>query len=215
MRNMLNIENLAAGYGDHSVISLIELNLSPGQTCLIRGPSGSGKTTLLHTIAGFLPPRSGTVCIEGVSIYSLTEGKRDNFRGRRIGIIFQTLHLMKSLSVKENLELASYACGRAHDLQQANDLLEKLGIIALQDKPAMKISQGQAQRVAIARALLGGPSLILADEPTSSLDDKACAETGRLLKDLCKETNAVLIISSHDARIGSDFDQIITLGESI
>lgn len=99
---MLNIKDLTTGYKREAIFSFKDITLNPGQAGLVKGPSGSGKTTLLHTIAGLLAPFSGSVTLDDVNIYSLNEGSRDLFRGRKIGIVFQTLHLVKSLSVRKN-----------------------------------------------------------------------------------------------------------------
>lgn len=209
---MLTIRNLQAGYHDHIVVNLPDLTLQSGQTCLIKGLSGSGKTTLLQTLAGLLRPLKGCVLLGGQDLHQMTESQRDRVRGASIGIVFQTLHLIKSLSVIENILLGAYLSGQVQDLDLAHTLMEKLGIADLKTRQATDISQGQAQRVAIARALMTSPSLLLADEPTSSLDDHACAQTLTLLRSLCQDSGTILIISSHDNRIRDSFDQTIHLG---
>lgn len=207
------LTHLHAGYDGQTVISLPSLTLHAGERCLLKGPSGSGKTTVLHTISGILPPVGGSVMLNSRDIYSLTDSARDRYRGQNIGFIFQTLHLIKSLSVLDNVLVASYATSHRQNREQALALLERLGIADLAHRPATAISQGQAQRVAIARALLGSPPLILADEPTSSLDDTSCAQTIALLIELTQAANAILIVSSHDSRIQNSFSHILNLGD--
>lgn len=211
---MLTINNLKAGYGDKTVVDLKVLDVEKGKKCLIRGESGSGKTTLLYAIAGIGHVQGGTISIAGTDVYKLSEGARDRFRGEKIGIVFQTLHLVKSLTVLENILLGSFVNKREQNAAYAKELLARLGIVELADRPASDISQGQAQRVAIARALLNKPPLLLADEPTSSLDSKSALQVIALLKALSAETGATLLVSSHDDRIQNEFDQILEIGEA-
>lgn len=209
---MLTTTRLIAGYDGTPVSSLPDLDLGPGQSCLLKGRSGSGKTTILHTIGGLLRPISGSVKVGEHKVDEMSEAERDRFRGQKIGIVFQTLHLIKSLTILQNIMLAPAMANTLQNSEQALLLLDKLGIKDLADKPATSLSQGQAQRVAIARAIINEPAIILADEPTSSLDDESCTQTITLLHNLSREAKAVLIVSSHDARISSSFSQTITLG---
>jgi putative ABC transport system ATP-binding protein len=209
---MLTINNLKAGYGDKTVVDLKAFNVDKGKKCLIRGGSGSGKTTLLYAIAGLGDIQGGTVSVGGTDVYTLSEGERDRFRGQNLGIVFQTLHLVKSLTVLENILLGSFVNKREQNVPYANELLSRLGITELADRPASEVSQGQAQRVAIARALLYKPALLLADEPTSSLDSKSALQVIALLKSLSSETGTTLLVSSHDDRIQNEFDQILEVG---
>ena len=211
---MLTVKNLTAGYNGKAVISPQSLQLARGEKCLINGISGSGKTTLLYALAGLGDVISGHVIVNDNELYALPPPKRDTFRGQNIGIIFQTLHLVKSLNVMDNVLLSSFAANRVQDTTRAEYLLERLGILHLKNKPVTAISQGQAQRVAIARALLCKPALLLADEPTSSLDDQSADNVMRLLSDLAAETNAALVVSSHDARIKHHFTRSLMIGET-
>lgn len=208
---MLTITGLKAGYDGKAVVSLPDIKLYQGQSCLLKGRSGSGKTTVLQTIAGLSNPVTGTITLNGRDIHALSESQRDHLRGQKMGIIFQTLHLIKSLNVTDNIKLSSHIAGLPQKPERITSLLETLGIRDLADRPATSLSQGQAQRVAIARALINTPELIIADEPTSSLDDDACSQTMSLLHTLAREAGAVLIVSSHDARITLFFDKTITL----
>lgn len=208
---MLSIRDLSVGYDKKIVASLPALLVQSRQTCLLKGQSGSGKTTLLNAIAGLGHKLNGHITLNNIDIYQLAEAERDVFRGRNIGIIFQTLHLVKSLNVLDNLFLSPYVAGQTQDRAAAIALLQKLGLADLADRPAFSISQGQAQRIALARALLSQPKLILADEPTSSLDDKSCQATMDLLLSSCREAGAALVVASHDARISAAFDMVITL----
>ena len=206
---MLTINNLKAGYGDKTIVDLKAFNVEKGKKCLIRGMSGSGKTTLLYAIAGLGGIQSGTISIAGMDIDKLSEVERDRFRGEKMGIVFQTLHLVKSLTVLENILLGSFVNKQEQNVVWATELLARLGI-----RQASEISQGQSQRVAIARALLKKPALLLADEPTSSLDSKSALQVIVLLKSLSAETGSTLLVSSHDDRIQNEFDQTLEIGEA-
>jgi len=209
---MLTVSDLTLDYEGAVVLRFGSMRLAAGESCLIAGPSGCGKTTLLHALAGFLTPIEGSVVINGVDITRLTEAKRDRFRGRHIGMIFQTLHLVKHLTVMENLLLASYAAGVTQHPAQCRDALAALGIADKENELPERLSQGQQQRVAIARAILHKPSLILADEPTSSLDDAACETVIGLIKKVAKEQGAALVISTHDSRVKAHFSNVVNLG---
>ena len=208
---MLNIKNLTLGYNGAAILTFPGLQLAGGEQCLLTGPSGSGKTTLLYAIAGLIPVMSGEIHISGTDITKLSESARDHFRGQRIGMIFQTLHLVKSLSVIENLMLASYAANVLQNRSHAHDVLSQLGIYDKRDALPSQLSQGQAQRVAIARAVLHRPELLLADEPTSSLDDQSCEAVITLIRQVAKDAGAALVISTHDSRVKKHFASVITL----
>lgn len=209
--NMLKISNLTLGYEGKAVLQFSGVELENGSEWLITGASGCGKTTLLYSIAGLMPVMAGEISVNGVNIAKLSEVQRDRFRGKNIGMIFQTLHLVKHLTVLDNLLLAANMTGEKQDITAAKNALAQLGIADKADTLPENLSQGQAQRVAIARAILHKPSLILADEPTSSLDDASCAAVLAMLKNAAKETGATLIISTHDGRVKSEFSNIICL----
>jgi putative ABC transport system ATP-binding protein len=209
MLTMLKIEDITMGYAGKPVINLDELILPEGGQCLVTGSSGGGKTTLLYAIAGLMPILSGRIVINGIDITKLREAEMDHFRGVNIGIIFQTLHLMHSLTVMENLMLASYAVGVPPKMPHIEEVLRKLNIYDKKDALPYSLSQGQAQRTAIARAMLHSPKLIIADEPTSSLDDRNCDAVIALIKEVAQETNAALVIATHDGRVKPHFDNII------
>ena len=210
---MLNLQDTVLGYGKKAVLHMGTLRIGPGGQCLISGASGSGKTTLLYSVAGLIPVLSGTVEINNTNISALSEAGRDHFRGRNIGIIFQTLHLVRSLSVLDNLMLASYAGGVKQNRERALHMLHRLNIEEKKDELPERLSQGQAQRVAIARAVLHRPPLILADEPTSSLDDKNCARVIEIILQVAKEAGAAVLIATHDNRIRPHFSQIMNFEE--
>jgi len=208
---MLDIKKISLGYKGHTVLKFTGLQLVGGGQCLITGPSGSGKTTLLYAMAGLIDVIDGEIRVAGTDITKLSESQRDHFRGQRIGMIFQTLHLVKSLSVIDNLMLASYVAGVKQDRAHAHDILRQLGIYEKRDALPSQLSQGQAQRVAIARAVLHKPELLLADEPTSSLDDQSCDVVVSLIQQVAKDNGAALVISTHDNRVKKHFANVITL----
>lgn len=211
---MLQCSNLTLGYDGTPRLTLPQFNVKAGEEWLISGASGSGKTTLLYAIAGLLPPIAGEVTVKDTALYALSESARDQFRGQNIGVIFQNFHLIKSLSVMQNLLLGSFVSSQPQSRDRAISLLDTLGIADKQNALPSELSQGQQQRVAIARAVMHQPPLLLADEPTSSLDDAACDTVIALIKKVAKDTGATLVISTHDSRVKSHFTHTLTLGEA-
>jgi len=210
---MLKIENIAIGYEGKPVVSLDTLVLNEREQCLITGSSGSGKTSLLYAIAGLMPIISGRIVVNGLDITRLPEMEMDRFRGVNIGIIFQTLHLMRSLTVTENLLLASYAVGIPPDILHIERMLRRLDIYDKRNALPASLSQGQAQRVGIARAVMHYPKLILADEPTSSLDDRNSETVIALIKEVAEETGAALLIATHDSRVKAHFHNVLNFAQ--
>ena len=188
-----------------------DLFCQAGSTILVTGNSGKGKTTYLHILAGLLKPNSGEIVIDNKEITHLKGSKADKFRGKNIGVVFQKSHFIASLSVLENLEMASWlATGKKHKIR-AKELLQKLDISEQAHKLPSQLSVGQQQRVSIARALMNEPKVLLADEPTSSLDDKNADNVIELLETLSKEYKTALIIVTHDSRIKEKFTNQITM----
>jgi len=209
---MLEIDRLKAGYEDKVIVEVPWLALASGEHCLILGDSGSGKTTLLCTMAGLLTPLGGAITVNGQDIGNLHGSALDTFRGRHIGMIYQTLHMVSALTVLENVLLAQYAAGVAQDRDRALVLLEQLGIADKKDHKPATLSQGQQQRVAIARAAINSPGIIVGDEPTSALDDRSCGTVMGLLLQLAASSNASLVIATHDQRIKGYFHKEIRVG---
>ena len=209
---MLEINQLKAGYGEKVIAELPHLALSFGEHCLIPGESGSGKTTLLCTIAGLLTPLGGAIKVNGENLADLKGSALDAFRGRNIGVVYQTLHMVSALTVLQNVLLAQYAAGVVQDRAKAIGLLEQLGVADKKNDLPETLSQGQQQRVAIARAAINSPRIMVCDEPTSALDDKACETVIGLLLQLAASANASLIIATHDQRIKGHFHKEIRVG---
>ena len=208
---MLDIDGLAAGYAGRPVARLDALRLGPGEGGLLVGPSGCGKTTLLLAIAGLTDILGGSVRIGDVDLAALPAAPRDAFRGRAIGLVFQDLHLIAGLTVLDNVLLAPFAAGLPQDRGRAVSLLGDLGLAGHARRRAETLSRGEAQRVAIARAMLLEPRLILADEPTASLDDENCARVAGLLAHAARETGAALLIATHDSRLKTLFATALDL----
>jgi putative ABC transport system ATP-binding protein len=173
--------------------------------------NGVGKTTLLHLLAGILKPTDGEIWINQTNLSALSGRKLDQFRGKNIGIVFQKSHFVSALTVLENLEMASWLATGKKNSGRAKKLLEQLDVANQANKLPSQLSIGQQQRVSIARALMNEPKVLLADEPTSSLDDKNAEKVIELLTSLSKEYKAALVIVTHDSRIKEKFINKITL----
>ena len=208
---MLQTRDLTYAYQGAQTIPFPDMDCLDGERMLILGQSGTGKTTLLHLLAGLLTPKSGEVVVAGKPITSLRKGELDRFRGSNIGLIFQRSHFVKALTVGDNLRVASYLAGVPVDEDRIKTLLERLNIgHKIDDKP-QNLSQGEQQRVAIARALINKPSVILADEPTSSLDDINTEQVLDLLTAEAEAEGASLIIVTHDQRLKDHFPKRVEL----
>jgi putative ABC transport system ATP-binding protein len=212
---MIEIKNLSYQIGGAAILDALSWKVETGQHALMLGASGSGKTTLLHLLAGLLTPSSGTIEIDGQNIAGLSGAALDSWRGRNIGMVFQTLHLVKALTVQYNLRLASSMAGLPEDDARITYLLDKLGLSDKAKSYPHQLSVGQAQRVAIARAVVNKPKWILADEPTSALDDAHCEETLNLLEAQAQECGATLVIATHDQRIKTRFSHRIELQNKV
>lgn len=199
------------------VIDVPEFSVADGEQVALIGSSGSGKTTLLHLIAGILAPDRGEILyhIDGTQtdLSQLTEAERDQFRGEYVGYIFQTHHLLPGFTALENVLLGMTFTGRDADPAFAKHLLEEVGLAdRLNYKPG-KLSLGQQQRVAVARALANRPKLVLADEPTGALDPANAQQVLDLIRKLCSEVGASLLMVSHDMNIARQLSRVDTLSE--
>jgi len=189
---------------DQLILDVPSFEVEGGQQVAIAGTSGSGKTTFLNIIAGLLAPTSGDVVWDGDVVTGMGEAKRDAWRARELGYVFQTFNLLGGYTALENVTLGMMF-GPGPDRAFATSLLERLGLAdRLRHRPA-QLSIGQQQRVALARALANRPRLVLADEPTGNLDPRFALEALGLLRELCREQGAALICVSHDPRVLDDF----------
>ena len=202
------------------VIDVPAFALGDGEQVALVGGSGTGKTTLLHLIAGILAPDSGRILFaengqpnNAIDLAQLSEAQRDVFRGRNVGYIFQTHHLLPGFTALENVLLGMTFTGRSPDRPWARRLLEAVGLSdRLNYKPG-KLSVGQQQRVAVARALANRPKLVLADEPTGALDPKTAQQVLDLVRQLCAEVGAALLLVSHDPQISGQLPRVVHLAE--
>lgn len=213
MVNVVEIENLSKYYENGNVKALdgINLTIEKGEFVAIMGPSGSGKSTLLNMIGSLDRSDSGKIIVDGHDL--LLEKDLSNFRSETIGFVFQLHNLLPMLSSLENIELPTYELKISSDEREkrASKLLKKVG---LEDKAKFspkKLSGGERQRIAVARALVNHPSIILADEPTGSLDSDNSQKILQLLKDLHKEENITLIIITHDSNIAQQAGRIVNI----
>lgn len=213
MVNVVEIENLSKYYENGNVKALdgINLTIEEGEFVAIMGPSGSGKSTLLNMIGSLDRSDNGKIIVDGHDL--LLEKDLSNFRSETIGFVFQLHNLLPMLSSLENIELPTYELKISSDEREkrASKLLKKVG---LEDKAKFspkKLSGGERQRIAVARALVNHPSIILADEPTGSLDSDNSQKILQLLKDLHKEENITLVIITHDPNIAQQAGRIVNI----
>lgn len=208
---MLQTTSINFTYDGATQFSFPDINLKDKEDLLILGESGVGKTTLIQILAGLLQPQSGTLEFNGNSYHDLSYKELDQFRGKHIGMVFQRPHFVRNISILDNLLMSLYLSNNEQDENRAIQLLEDIGLGEKLNRKPHELSQGEQQRAAIALAVIKNPDLILADEPTSSLDDTNCDKITKLLKEQAASTNAQLIIITHDNRLKSQFKNSITL----
>jgi ABC-type lipoprotein export system ATPase subunit len=208
---MFEVRELRHCYDGTEVLNIADWRAEQGSQWLVLGPSGSGKSTLLHILAGILRPSAGHVSVARQELTAMRPSELDRFRGKEIGIVLQRLHLMPSLNVLENVLLGQYAAGVGQDRSRALEVLAGLDLAEKADARPHQLSFGQAQRVAVARAIVNRPSLLLADEPTSNLDDARCMQALELLQSSAQACGATLLIATHDQRIKTRIPNHYTL----
>jgi putative ABC transport system ATP-binding protein len=194
----------------------VDLALHPGEFAAIIGPSGSGKSTLLYMVGGLEPPSSGEIWLNGERVDGLTQARWAMLRRRHIGFVFQFFNLLSNMTVADNVELAALMGGatRRQARSRRVELLTELGLEAKADAAPARLSGGEQQRVALARAMANRPSLLLADEPTGNLDSAASQNVLRLLATAHADGQAILLVT-HDARVASAADRVISLFDGI
>jgi len=195
------------------IVHVPTFTLAAGTQMALRGESGSGKTTFLNMIAGILAADSGRVTIDGAEMTALAEPRRDRLRAEKLGYIFQTFNLLQGYTVVENVVLGMSFGPRGADRAHACEVLERVGLGHRLNHFPRQLSTGQQQRVAVARALANRPKLVLADEPTGNLDRKHAREALAMIRDVCREQSAALLLVSHDEEVLAAFEQRQDFGE--
>lgn len=214
---IVDVDNVSKLFGvnDHRTAAVRNITMEArlGELLILMGPSGSGKTTLLTLVAGFLSPSSGRVSLFGRDLTECSPKELQQLRARQMGFVFQTFHLIDSLNALENISLVCRfaGMGRAQAKQQAAEVLKQIHIEHLSGKYPPKLSQGEKQRVALARAIVNRPDLIIADEPTASLETKQGLNVINLLREYAAEQNKCVLVASHDPRITACADRVIWL----
>lgn len=198
------------GHGDTWVIREVDFNVRRGEFAFLVGPSGSGKSTLLSILGCLLTPEEGELFFNGRSILQLGPAEQTTLRREHIGFVFQKFQLIRGLTAIENVAvpLTLQRIGASEAIKRSGEMLKRVGLWDYRNSQPNRMSPGQCQRIAIARAVVASPQLVLADEPTASLDSQSGREAMEILKRLVKETGAAAVVVTHDARIYEFADQI-------
>ena len=208
---MLVTNQLTFEYGPARQFAFPDVRCADREALLILGQSGTGKTTFLHLLALLLRPKSGAVKINETDLTKLSSAETAAFRARHVGIIYQKPHFVSSLSVGDNLLLANYLASKPQQSQRVRELAGQLGFGDQLSKKTHQLSQGEQQRVSIARAVMNHPDVILADEPTSNLDDENTNRVVTLLREQSEQIGASLIVVTHDQRLKDVFKNRVNL----
>jgi lipoprotein-releasing system ATP-binding protein len=213
----LLVDNLCKDYPTRgeplSVLRGVNLQLDRGDALAVMGPSGSGKSTLLHILGTLDTPTAGRVTLDGVDPFTLPEPQLADFRNRRIGFVFQDHHLLPQCTVLENVLVPTLVGrdDRAAVRKYADELLERVGLAGRLDHRPAELSGGERQRVALARALIHQPTLLLADEPTGNLDRRTAQGVGKMLLDLHRQTNTILVVVTHSQELADTFPRVLLM----
>ena len=212
---MLELKDVSKTYhqgrNDIAVLNRVSLKVEKKQTLAIMGRSGSGKSTLLSVVAGILKSDSGLVTLAGKNYADLSESELSVLRSRQIGFIFQNFHLVSYLNALENVMLPAKVCNQPHAQESALQLLEQVGLKSRASHLPSELSGGERKRVAIARALIHRPQLVLADEPSGSLDQQTGEEIMDLLFKMVKDSDASLVLVTHDREIAKRCERIVEI----
>ena len=214
---MIELSNLGMSYEleqtQLNVLEGINLNVADGETLAIVGPSGSGKTTLLILLAGLEQAEVGEIKLDGITLNSLDADALADLRRDKLGIIFQSFHLVQSLTALANVALPLEIAGKPHARERAREILDKVGLAKRQDHYPTQLSGGEQQRVAIARALVHAPKLVLADEPTGNLDTATGAKIIDLLFELNADAGSTLVLVTHDDELAKRCQRVVHLNQ--
>lgn len=212
---MIEIRNIVKRFGELEVLKGIDLDIVPAAVTSIVGPSGAGKTTLLQVIGTLMTPDCGSVCYDGEPVFGLSDSRLSAFRNRHIGFVFQFHQLLPEFTLRENVAMPALIGGRSRQesFAAADRLIATLGLSSRSDHRPSELSGGECQRAAVARALVNDPSVVLADEPTGSLDSKNRSDLHRLFFELRDLIGATFVIVTHDENLAADSDRIVHMDD--
>ncbi|MDE7426326.1 MAG: ABC transporter ATP-binding protein [Muribaculaceae bacterium] len=212
---MISARNISKSFGDVTVLNNIDVDIYPGKITAIVGPSGAGKTTLLQILGTLMTPDSGTLRYDDNDVLTLNDRRLSHFRNSSIGFVFQFHRLLPEFTLQENVALPALIGGssRSDAMERARELLVYMGLEhRLNHKPST-LSGGECQRGAVARALVNRPKVVLADEPTGSLDTANRTELQQLFRNLCRDLEATFVIVTHDSTLADQADRVIKMAD--